>query len=453
MIKSIEIKGLFDTTNVLLNLRDQVNIYVGENGLGKTTILNIINNLLQLNLYALSRLEFEKIIIKTTDGKQKTISKSSIVQICYESTMNHPAVFYRNLERNRARKQEELKTVLKPEYLEKISQIYKKYSLEKKKIGIRYFINTLIKEEKLDYDSQVIDFFRVYDENFFIKNIIEIYDFVNELHESILYFPTYRRIETDLQNLDFSEDFIKQLTKNHLINFGMDDVETLLDNKLKDISNGIKQGFSKMALTLLNTYAYEEKLKLDKVDDKQLSFILSILSNEINENLKNKIYSIISNQNIDYSHDTLINILNELSGIYKSQENSIESIDNFVNACNNYFTNKKLVFDKENMKVNIFFTKSSEIKEGRQLNFSNLSSGEKQIVSLFSKLYLANESNYFILFDEPELSLSIDWQRKLIPDIMNSKKCSKLIVVTHSPFIFDNEYRDYAKALTDTFSD
>ena len=74
----------------------------------------------------------------------------------------------------------------------------------------------------------------------------------------------------------------------------------------------------------------------------------------------------------------------------------------------------------------------------------NLSSGEKQIISLFSKLYLSDQEDNIVLFDEPELSLSIIWQAKLIPDIVNSNKCSFAIIITHSPFIFDNEYRELA---------
>ena len=31
-----------------------------------------------------------------------------------------------------------------------------------------------------------------------------------------------------------------------------------------------------------------------------------------------------------------------------------------------------------------------------------------------------------------------------LPDIFRSDKCSTLIAVTHSPFIFDNEFDEYA---------
>ena len=54
-----------------------------------------------------------------------------------------------------------------------------------------------------------------------------------------------------------------------------------------------------------------------------------------------------------------------------------------------------------------------------------------------------------MLFDEPELSLSINWQQELLPDIINSKKCNFLFCVTHSPFIYDNDVQKYAFGLTD----
>ena len=44
-----------------------------------------------------------------------------------------------------------------------------------------------------------------------------------------------------------------------------------------------------------------------------------------------------------------------------------------------------------------------------EISLKNLSSGEKQILSLFSKLYLNLNNKNILLFDEPELSLSIIW--------------------------------------------
>lgn len=51
---------------------------------------------------------------------------------------------------------------------------------------------------------------------------------------------------------------------------------------------------------------------------------------------------------------------------------------------------------------------------------------------------------YLVLIDEPELSLSIDWQQKFLPDILKAPSCEQLIAITHSPFTFENELDRYA---------
>lgn len=78
---------------------------------------------------------------------------------------------------------------------------------------------------------------------------------------------------------------------------------------------------------------------------------------------------------------------------------------------------------------------------------SHLSSGEKQIVSLFSHLYLSKHQNFFVIIDEPELSLSVRWQRRFLTDIRDGEFCSGLVAATHSPFIYDNELSDKAHGL------
>jgi predicted ATPase len=76
----------------------------------------------------------------------------------------------------------------------------------------------------------------------------------------------------------------------------------------------------------------------------------------------------------------------------------------------------------------------------KPIDFAKLSSGEKQIISLFSRLHLEPGKPLALLFDEPELSLSIEWQRMLIPDIVASGRCKFLLATTHSPFVFENAF-------------
>ena len=75
---------------------------------------------------------------------------------------------------------------------------------------------------------------------------------------------------------------------------------------------------------------------------------------------------------------------------------------------------------------------------GDKANIEALSSGERQLIVMFSHLIFKNESNpsgVFII-DEPELSLHIDWQKDFIKYAIEANPNTQLILATHSPDIF-----------------
>ena len=108
----------------------------------------------------------------------------------------------------------------------------------------------------------------------------------------------------------------------------------------------------------------------------------------------------------------------------------------FVNTCNKYLNDKYLYYNPSNLTLDVLVEGVSD----NIIKLTQLSSGEKQIVSLFSKLYLESEEESIVVIDEPELSLSINWQQMLLPDVIRSQNCKLLLTVTHSPFIFENEF-------------
>lgn len=116
----------------------------------------------------------------------------------------------------------------------------------------------------------------------------------------------------------------------------------------------------------------------------------------------------------------------------------------FFEACNAYLANKKFSYNEKEYGYDISVTDG---KYPRKIELENLSSGEKQVVSIFSYLYLSPLSKSIILIDEPELSLSVPWQKKFLLDISKGAQCAGIISVTHSPFVFDNELKPFAHAL------
>ena len=76
-----------------------------------------------------------------------------------------------------------------------------------------------------------------------------------------------------------------------------------------------------------------------------------------------------------------------------------------------------------------------------ELDVWQLSSGEKNLIILFYELLF--DSAPIVFIDEPETSLHISWQSKLIKNILEvcKKKSIQAIVSTHSPDVID-EYED-----------
>ena len=116
----------------------------------------------------------------------------------------------------------------------------------------------------------------------------------------------------------------------------------------------------------------------------------------------------------------------------------------FFEACNAYLGNKKFIYNEKKYTYDICITDGGKT---RSIDLEHLSSGEKQVVSIFSYLYLSPLSKSLILIDEPELSLSVPWQKKFLFDISKGSQCAGIISVTHSPFVFDNELKTFAHAL------
>jgi predicted ATP-binding protein involved in virulence len=143
--------------------------------------------------------------------------------------------------------------------------------------------------------------------------------------------------------------------------------------------------------------------------------------------------------------------LSKLIVFFREQEANEVDVRDFVDLCNAYLTGKRFVYDNVNYSISIRQPQADngEKENNGCLELKMLSSGEKQIVSLFSHLYLSGERNYFVIIDEPELSLSVPWQQRFLPDIINTGRCTGLVAVTHSPFIWQNNLEAYVRSLAE----
>ena len=176
----------------------------------------------------------------------------------------------------------------------------------------------------------------------------------------------------------------------------------------------------------------EDFVKIENTD--ALKIVFARVGDSITKETKKNILSLIDKGHIKQErYHPLVFVLSNLIDVYDEQKETDESIKSFIKVANKYLVKKEFIYDENNVEISVINKKSKKI-----VTLENLSSGEKQLISLFSLLYL-EEENYIVIFDEPELSLSIEWQEMLLPDMLKSGKCSFLVAATHSPFIFNNE--------------
>lgn len=131
---------------------------------------------------------------------------------------------------------------------------------------------------------------------------------------------------------------------------------------------------------------------LSQVDSKHIEEVL--VNSRTKEKLK-AIYSVIE----PYAEG----LQSKLDSLQEIQE----LILLFTKSVNSYFTNKKLIYH---------LSTGFRLKfMGREdpLDFKMLSSGERQLLLLFCYIITASEEATIFIIDEPEISLNIKWQRRL----------------------------------------
>ena len=144
-------------------------------------------------------------------------------------------------------------------------------------------------------------------------------------------------------------------------------------------------------------------------------------------------------QNIEMGNGKTENILdwqiqNELDRL--SKINNLDLNNKFITSLNHMFSESNKSVSLNN-KFELEFKFNNEI-----LNFPQLSSGERQVIYILLKVAIATKDNALILMDEPEISLHLSWQEKLLAQIREINPNSQIIIVTHSPAIVMNGWLD-----------
>ena len=107
------------------------------------------------------------------------------------------------------------------------------------------------------------------------------------------------------------------------------------------------------------------------------------------------------------------------------------------------------LFAETGKKIN---RRSNEIlfeQDGDILTPYKLSSGEKQMLVILLTVLVQDNAHCALFMDEPEISLHIEWQQRLITLIRNLNPNVQIILTTHSPALIMNGWMDAVTEVSD----
>jgi predicted ATPase len=455
VLKSFRILGLHGYKDVELRFDGPVRIVIAENGMGKTTILAALHAFLIGNLGKLRKLQFVSLECDlTTSTETLTLHREDLPDFS-----DQPA-------------QEKLRELadFSVSDVGDLERIILDVNLETPRDMVQHHVLGSI------YYNSPYSMEDVFEQICEIKNALqqsrseELKTLLSKITAcmkqfDILYLPTYRRIEIPLpypikraalrQRRHPSGRFAYRSEGrfgDYDIQFGLRDVGERLTQLFDEIQRQTNFGYRSISANIIDELLAgllpdSPAVSADLPDiDALARFFSRIETTEAPDQRLRALRELYESGRInDRENTTLRYFLTKLSTVVDQTKEREADIQAFVDKANGYLQQssdeKCLQYDPNEMKVIV-----QNQWTQKEVDLDGLSSGEKQVISLLASLYLYPRRK-IVLIDEPELSLSIDWQKRLLPDVLEAPFCSQIFAITHSPFIFDNELDPYAGPL------
>lgn len=482
LVQHFSVEGLFGYRTLSLDSDFAATVLIARNGAGKTTILGALDAFLRCQFGRLEGLNFKRIICKLRNvNSELVLHKSDLDDLLALASVNNEIL--RTAKAYELDAAELLFFVLWefPSLVSSRADLVNHPVFAKIYRSVNFTFETSVNLFKKLHEAVSIPLSPIFILMETVMNAMANVD--------IVYLPTYRRIELSLPEPEekyysgrkaLTVQAKLGLTRRGLyagdIQFGLSDISARLKELNRDIMFESNQKYAEISANIIDDLisgSFEEQVP--SLDERPSKDELRIFFERMKAGERNNLYrygpygpaKILDIDRI-YSGDIpantekfLIYFLGKLNNVIQKTRETERVVESFRVSCNRYLSvgdpttfdpptdidQKFLRLDRASLDVSVWRTKPEV-----EVPLDALSSGEKQMVSLFARLYLYPKTK-LILIDEPELSLSIDWQRKILPDILESALCKQVIAITHSPFIFDNALDSFATHLKVSNSD
>lgn len=402
-IKAIHVRKLWGIKNIDVELHDDINIFIGDNGSGKTTLLRLLESILTLDWEVLKEIDFESVEIQVLSSKLHSI----IVHKTTEDNI-YPVLTFKIDKKTFSKIH-----VNEPRIMRRMMHSYDS-SLDMIEEQLQSIINISwlsIARNEENPEKQVL-----------------YGDYKNDVNEKLSQLMgqlvAYRlQLETEISRLTkkLNEDAFSLFLYNK-------EFDSFYPGLLReDIDTDILKS------SLFQIFGY-----YGNADDHK---------NDINEHIS-KIDDVIKKIKINTDHPGLLandaillslaartGKLADISKEYQESKANVLDLINKYKQCLEEFMKDK-DFDFSEKSGELIVRLKNQLK--RKIPLQSLSSGEKQLLILLTETLVHQNTSFAFIADEPELSLHIEWQRKLLSSINDLNSNVQIIVATHSPEIAGN---------------
>lgn len=461
-LRSVLIEGIFEEGNdYKIDFTDGSNCIYGDNGTGKTTIINLIVSALGCDYTRLRNIPFKSItlylakknqvrarkflLVKKTDNKfidgkiQIGLIEASLLasglSIIIPNSFGSGFDNYTDSDPNFLEEQKKFKEAIDNEVTlthvpllrihdaeivnENISDDYLHMTLRKKRLNQKQIAEIIDPSFRVisSIQSQFMD-----EVNLRRKKITSSLEFLKS--------QIIEKVMIDSNLIRQSRKAISNVNKV-MSSQGSNTIDVAsYTNKLKEANIHVPENKLKEHFKLWSDLGDRCRAELKEVSELELKLKdgnnVKDALDKATEKFQNTYFTLFSMSHI---YDRFLSIVEDVESVQKSKDTILKIFVDFEKEVNNYFSGNKVISLNDDGLFKIMAGK-------RKINLQDLSSGEKHIITILGRATLSNTNGAIFVADEPELSLHLDWQRKILGSIRKLSPLSQIIVATHSPAVF-----------------
>ncbi len=415
-LKSLSIRGLHRTLSLDVLFNEDFTLLVGINGCGKTSVLNVIDWLLRPNLEKLAVTKFDSLTLKFSEGRSNyelTATRSpDRMTLSIEGPPKPLAPITVNL----------LSFVEEED--DNAGEQYRVLSPEKHELPMWELLKSFSKPTVIALDRTVS------------AESDEVY--FEEARKAMVRRRTPARSPmahvqevTSSKYAEFRTKAIandNELKANIVMSALQDPKKAFRGSKITPMTPGeITQLEEKVS-----TYLSATIKSTDVRKQVRQFFKASRLFTEKQKGQHALVFDFVATQ-----YRQVESLAKAFNDFEENNALAFKSLNDYLIAVNRFFndSNKELFFNESTGKL-AFSSATTSGKARPAKSILYLSSGERQILVLFTFLAFASDPKGVFIVDEPELSLHPKWQSEFMDAFLKLRpEGTQLILATHSPDI------------------